>query len=106
VSKAWKTKNKVKVLDWPANSPDCNPIENVWGFIKIRQRNITSKDGLIRAIKEEWANLSIDYAKTLALSGTRRCNSVIENNGDGYHTIFLRALFLFVLYIFNILFVK
>jgi transposase len=84
VSKAWKANKKVKVLDWPANSPDCNPIENVWAFLKakIRQRNITCKDGLIRAIKEEWTSLSIEYAQTLASSGTRRCKAVIENNGD------------------------
>lgn len=84
LSKAWKTEKEVKVLDWPANSPDCNPIENVWAFMKarIRERNITTKAGLIRAIKEEWANLTIEYAQVLAQSCPRRCHAVMANNGD------------------------
>jgi hypothetical protein len=30
------TNLKVTKLDWPAYSPDINPIENVWGYIKGR----------------------------------------------------------------------
>ncbi len=29
----------VGVLDWPANSPDLNPIDNLWGFVKRKLRN-------------------------------------------------------------------
>lgn len=41
--------NNVKVLDWPGNSPDMNPIENLWAITKkkIRKTNVTTKIGLL-----------------------------------------------------------
>ncbi|XP_011270941.1 hypothetical protein CAOG_09225 [Capsaspora owczarzaki ATCC 30864] len=30
----WFETNQITVLDWPANSPDLNPIENAWNMVK------------------------------------------------------------------------
>ncbi len=37
-TKSWLNDDGVGVLDWPANSPDLNPIENQPGIVKRKMR--------------------------------------------------------------------
>jgi len=44
------------LLTWPENSPDLNPIENVWSKFKrlVSRKNNTNRHILIENIKKVW----------------------------------------------------
>ncbi len=42
-TKSWLNDHGVGVLDWPANSPDLNLIENLWSIVKRKMRNNRQK---------------------------------------------------------------
>jgi transposase-like protein len=75
----------IQVMDWPSQSPDLNPIEHVWGYIKhqLRKRKDkpTSLDQLYEHIKEEWARIPHRVLNNLVESMPRRCAAVIKNKG-------------------------
>ena len=77
-------KKEVKVLDWPGNSPDLNPIENLWTVMKdkVVEKQPSSLPDLCRAIKEVWVKeISKEYCANLVNSMPRRIAAVIQSNG-------------------------
>ena len=70
---------------WPANSPDLNPIEQIWHLLKsqVRKRKgeIHSKADLIAILLEEWERLPMEHINKVCLSMIRRLKAVKEKKG-------------------------
>lgn len=83
--KKFLSEEKVPLLDWPGNSPDVNPIENVWELLKrkISKENITNKVNLIEKIIYYWnhdINLKEMSLKCIE-SMPRRVQTIIDAKG-------------------------
>ncbi len=82
-TKSWFNDHGVTVLDWPANSPDLNPIENLWSIVKRKMRDTrpNNADDLKAAIKETWASIPPQQCHKLSTSMPRRIEAVIKAKG-------------------------
>ncbi|GFT34036.1 transposable element Tc3 transposase [Trichonephila clavipes] len=84
----------ITCMDWPAYSPDLNPIEHVWDMlgrrIAARQPPPTCLPELRRALLDEWCNISQDRIDNLILSMLRRCHFL--GRAQDWYQIFGSAL--------------
>ncbi len=61
ITTSWLCRRRIRVLKWPACSPDLSPIENIWHIIKrkMRQRRPKTVEQLKACIRQEWDNIPI-----------------------------------------------
>lgn len=81
--KTWLQRQSIIVLDWPSNSPDLNPIENLWHQVKskVGEKNYGNLDDLFEAVKQAWEAIPIEYCQNLIKSMPKRCQAVKDNKG-------------------------
>ncbi|GFT07628.1 transposable element Tcb2 transposase [Trichonephila clavipes] len=76
----------IERMDWPARSPDLNPIEHVWYFLGRRLAARTLPPVTIRklrlALQDEWAAMPQQLIGTLILSTGRRCETCLAVRED------------------------
>ncbi len=82
-TKRWLNDHGVTVLDWPANSPDLNLIENLWGIVKRKMRDTrpNNADDLKATVKETWASIPPQQCHKLITSMPRRIEAAIKAKG-------------------------
>ena len=88
IVREWLLCNCPRKIKTPPQSPDANPIENLWNELgrKIRKHNISNKNDLKRALLEEWQNITSEYIKKIASSMPSRLKA-IKKIKDGLPSI-------------------
>jgi transposase len=78
--------NTIQRMEWPARSPDLNPIEHVWDALgrRIAALNPPPQNiqGLRRALEQQWSLLPTELLDTIINSMKHRCESCIAVRGD------------------------
>ena len=73
-----------EVIDWPSNSPDANPIENLWSVIKrrVEKRGPSNLNELNKFLHDEWNKVDMLIINNLIKSMKSRCLALIESKGE------------------------
>lgn len=88
IAQDWLAEKQIPVLNWPPNSPDLSPIENLFSILKSELKKIPFDD-LEKAkekIKEIWDNISEEICKKSVDSMEERIEACF--NAKGSHTKF------------------
>jgi hypothetical protein len=77
----WFTDNHINVMDWPAQSPDLNLIENLWSIVErsVAAKKSKNVNELFDTVTECWNDVSPKFCAKLFASMPSRCAAVIKN---------------------------
>uniref|UniRef100_A0A4W6EP77 Tc1-like transposase DDE domain-containing protein n=1 Tax=Lates calcarifer TaxID=8187 RepID=A0A4W6EP77_LATCA len=83
LSESWFQTNKIKIMEWPAQSPDFNPIENLWDDIKnaVSELKPRNAEELWKVVKSSWTGIPVYRCQRLVDSRQHRCEAVLKNSG-------------------------
>jgi hypothetical protein len=91
------------VIDWPAHSPDMNPIEHIWRALKsilhrrhhnvhLLDNNAVDREILKGWIREAWEAIPQDLINKLVLSAPNRVRALRKVKGG---ILSIKALWLY-----------
>src|SRR5436190_20255907 len=82
-------KKKIPLLPWPPQSPDLNPIENLWRILKERVKKRSKRPKSIAELqdilKDEWKRLTVEDFNGLIECMQKQVTECITNKGGATH---------------------
>ena len=85
LAQQWRIAYGIEKMEWPPNSPDLNPIENLWKLVKdlLRHHNRPrNKQEMMQTIEAVWNEVSMEKLQTLIASMPKRIEAVIATQGE------------------------
>ncbi|KAJ4438308.1 hypothetical protein ANN_14247 [Periplaneta americana] len=92
IQRLFTRRRDVDSVDWPPNSPDMNPIQNLWGAVKRILRSNWAEQPPVRTPEELWDRVldaweemakNLDLFHNLVDSMPRRMRAVVDAGGMG-----------------------
>ena len=73
----------IDCIEWPPYSPDLNPIENIWAYLKkqVEKENATAVEELKEAVVKCWQEIPHSLCTKLVQSIPRRLNAIVQSRG-------------------------
>jgi hypothetical protein len=82
---AWKNAYGLDILEWPAYSPDMNPIENIWAYIKGKVNSLEQRPQNLNELHEVvcsiWNAIPLPLILTLYEGMPQRLLMCIKSRG-------------------------
>ena len=105
IVKDWQLENDFRCLEnWPPQSPDINPIENLWHDIKLdlKRRQHHNHRELANNVRDCWNSVTTERCQTLVRSMPKRIQAVLVAKGG--HKVLKRKMFHSQFIVVNLLF--
>lgn len=70
-------------MEWPPQSPDLNPIEQVWDHLDtlLRKNPQGNEESTWNFLQKAWKEITKETLQTYIYSMKRRCQAVIDASG-------------------------
>ena len=77
--------NQITLLDWPPQSPDLNPIEHLWNYIKMELTKYPRQAKVVweiwERVAEVWGDIEPEVCQNLTRSMPRGLEAVVKAKG-------------------------